>query len=238
MGYVEDFARDVSYYDPEDKEVKAIINSVNLKDKVLLDAGCGTGRLSFPLAKFAKAVYGVDSDKRMIAYCKKQQKLKNLFFINQKNESFVKKNDFDALLLAWPKWDKRLINAIKNSMRKDTLFIAIINDPSSDASKIYKKFMSKGEIKKWKKIKLEFVEYLHKEFKVLKYYKINASYLFPSKKAAIEDAEWNLITWFIRTKIDKRKRQLIEKTIEPYRKGKKYEIPERVFFLVLKLKGS
>lgn len=93
------------YYDPNQSELKAISKIASLKNKAVLDLCCGNGRLSFPLARKAKQVIGIDSDKKIIKLCKKKllaSKAKNLSFklMNAKKLSFPK-NFFDIVLIAW-----------------------------------------------------------------------------------------------------------------------------------------
>jgi ubiquinone/menaquinone biosynthesis C-methylase UbiE len=49
-------------YDVNENEIEIIDSHIPLNDAVILDIGCGTGRLSFKLAGVAKYVYGVDID--------------------------------------------------------------------------------------------------------------------------------------------------------------------------------
>ena len=48
------------------------VKSLNLsKDDIVLDIGCGVGRLSVPIAKIVKKVYALDISKKMLEYAKK-----------------------------------------------------------------------------------------------------------------------------------------------------------------------
>lgn len=59
-------------------EFKHLVNKVKLKGKVVLDLGCGTGRLSFRFAKKCKKVIGVDFAPAMIEQAKKYKKDNNI----------------------------------------------------------------------------------------------------------------------------------------------------------------
>lgn len=63
--------------------VKQILDPYLPRDVVALDAGCGTGRLTFWLAKFCTAVVGFDLSSGFIELCKEQQerdKVRNASF--------------------------------------------------------------------------------------------------------------------------------------------------------------
>ena len=58
---------------------------------IVLDIGCGTGRLTIPIAKRVKCVYGIDISKEMLKIVKEQAEkegLKNIKLINANFETF------------------------------------------------------------------------------------------------------------------------------------------------------
>ena len=57
------------------------------KDTTVLDACCGTGRLTIPIAQRAKHVYGVDGGKNMLAYCYKNAEAAGLSNVTLKQLS-------------------------------------------------------------------------------------------------------------------------------------------------------
>jgi len=59
-------------------EYSHLKRKINLKNKILLDLGCGTGRLSFQFAKQCKKVVGVDFAESMILQAKNYAKLHNI----------------------------------------------------------------------------------------------------------------------------------------------------------------
>jgi len=70
-----------SHEDPKNKIVKEFYKLANFKSKIILDAGCGTGRHTFQYAKIAKKVYALDLSKEQIAFIKnkiKKTKTKNI----------------------------------------------------------------------------------------------------------------------------------------------------------------
>jgi len=63
-------------------ERKSILNALNIqKDDIVLDAGCGTGRLSIEIAKKCKKIYALDFSQKSIDILNKKindQKIKNI----------------------------------------------------------------------------------------------------------------------------------------------------------------
>jgi len=48
------------FVDPEGVSAREILNFVDLRDKRLLEIGCGRGRLTIPLAKIASHITAID----------------------------------------------------------------------------------------------------------------------------------------------------------------------------------
>ena len=65
-------------YDPKNLELKYLFQLVTIKGKNVLEIGCGNGRFTRILGKYAKSVVGIDNDKRMIESAKKLTKTKNI----------------------------------------------------------------------------------------------------------------------------------------------------------------
>jgi len=91
------------YYDPENIEVKTIEKEVDIKNKKILEIGCGTGRITRQIAKKAKEVIAIDHNKEIIKYCKKKyKKLKNVNFLYEDIEKLkIKSQDFDIIISGW-----------------------------------------------------------------------------------------------------------------------------------------
>ncbi|HHS13285.1 MAG TPA: class I SAM-dependent methyltransferase [bacterium] len=66
-----------------------------VKDKIVIDAGCGTGYGCDILAKKAQSVYGVDYDSQAIAYCKKNYAAPNITFVEMDANSLDLAQRFD-----------------------------------------------------------------------------------------------------------------------------------------------
>lgn len=52
--------------DPYNIELKKILDCYNFKDKTILEIGCGNGRLTKKLAKYAKKIYALEPDRKKL----------------------------------------------------------------------------------------------------------------------------------------------------------------------------
>jgi len=73
----------------------------DIRNKRILDIGCGTGDLANELAKKSKYVLGIDSSKKWISYCKKNHQRENLEFKNQSAQDInkIRSASFDVIVI-------------------------------------------------------------------------------------------------------------------------------------------
>lgn len=129
-------------------EAKIVLNFMgNVKNKIILDVGCGTGYYSrLIINKKAKKVYAIDSSKQML----KNIKTKNIIKINQDAEKFRMKKKFEKIVCAGllefvRSAEKVLINIRKYSTKNSELVILC---PSNNIlAKLYKIYHSSNNIK-------------------------------------------------------------------------------------------
>jgi len=230
--YLKMFIEDCKYYDLENIEAKTILNNINFKGKLVLDIGAGIGNLSFPLSKYAKKVIALDKDWRLGKYYIYHNK-KNLKFINQSAERYIKDKKFDVILLAWPTLDYKLINLIKKSMHKDSLFVFITCSDKSDYETVIDKIESSRDFNKDMQNKKKFINILPKKFKVILNKKITTSYCFPNEAIAFRVIKNSMNLWF-NTKFDKEKEKKLKDIISRHTKDKKIIFEEKIYFYILR----
>ena len=93
-----------SRYDPEGKELAALFRNVDFSRKKVLDIGCGTGRLSFSLARYADSVTGIDNDLQSINICnvkKERLSFDNCSFICSDFLNFSCYELYDVAVFSW-----------------------------------------------------------------------------------------------------------------------------------------
>lgn len=107
------------------------IKEFNLRQTdIVLDIGCGTGRLTIPIAKRVKYVYGIDISKEMLKIAKEQAEkegLKNIKLINANFETFdvnrIKKADVSVSYNSLCVYDIKNTLIKINSITKRDVFI-------------------------------------------------------------------------------------------------------------------
>lgn len=115
------------------KCIDLIENVCELKNKIILDFGCGDGALAYLLWKKGAKVYGVDNSEIAIDYAiEKHKKIKtNCYFLLANYEIPFKENYFDFVIctdvIEHVLEPFRLLSEIKRVMKKDGY--AIISTP-------------------------------------------------------------------------------------------------------------
>jgi len=126
-----------------------------VKNKTILDIGCGGGRNSIPIAKMGAKVTGIDISSQMLDFARKNAKknkcTKNTIFINSSAwDTGLPSNSFDKILLLGilehlpEEYRKLTIKEAKRLLKKNGLLYIVINNKNS--------FFLKS-VQKWKKPK-------------------------------------------------------------------------------------
>lgn len=86
--------------DPKKNFIKNIMKAFNLKDKTVLEIGCGKGLVTKQLVKYAKEIIAIDPDKKAIQEAKfKLKNYKNTKFLVGSGENLAfKNNSFDLVV--------------------------------------------------------------------------------------------------------------------------------------------
>ena len=131
------------------KEGLEFTKNINLKNKIIIDAGCGSGTKTIPLAfkTNAKKVIGIDGSKIAVenaTYFKKKLKLKNIDFFNDRMENMKKiliTNKLTGVdmivnyqnLHHVSDW-KGMLKIFHDTLKKNGILIVNIVDPTSGFS--------------------------------------------------------------------------------------------------------
>lgn len=184
------------YYDKEKIEIKSILNNINLSNQEIVDVGAGVGRLSLPLTEYAKKIIALDCNEKLKNYYKniKNPKLK---FICDKAKKYLKNKQFGIFIFAWPPLDKQLVRVIKRSMYDKGKLIVFIPKNNSDYESIVEKIeiINKNESVRYSQNKQQFLNFLEREFKVIKKNLIKTKYAYQNKIIAFDKIKENIEFW-------------------------------------------
>lgn len=146
-----------------------------VKDKIVLDAGCGVGYGSFLLSKYgqAKKVIGIDNSQDAIEYAKDKYKLKNISYLVDDVESLTSLKDktFDTIIgfeiIEHLENQKNFLFQIKRLLKDDGVFLV-----SSPNKATYPQGHNPFHIKEF--YPKEFLQFLKKFFPyVMLYFQTN-----------------------------------------------------------------
>src|SRR3989344_1141921 len=183
---VKEWEESLRYSEPEKIEVNTLLNEIDFKNKIVLDVGCGIGRLTIPISKHAKKVIGIDSEKETIDYCNKHKQRKNIKYIHKNILKFGGK-DFDIAILAQPVYDNfdKILDSIKKALKQNGR-LAIIRwiDKGNHYNELLSPFWSKNKplTKDVEIFSKNFTRYLKKKFMTQKVVLINTYDSYPNKE--------------------------------------------------------
>jgi len=95
-----------SHYEDSDNEIFNFIkDEFDLRNKIVLDLGAGTGRFSLLFSQLAKKVFAVESSSKMLEILKrkiKDKEVKNIYPINKDVENLeLPDNSIDIIFSSW-----------------------------------------------------------------------------------------------------------------------------------------
>ncbi len=127
------------YYDMfkvDDADIEFYKNYIKSNTQVL-DLGCGSGRVSFPLSDIAGSVYGVDSSKEMISAARNKGCNDNLFLIESNISTLNLDQEFDLIIAPFRVFqeidvclENDFFQVIEKHLKTDGICILNVYDPS------------------------------------------------------------------------------------------------------------
>ncbi len=122
------------YFDPNEIEIKSILDIIDFRSKIVLDVGSGTGRLAIPISRIANKVCAIEPQEEMIQYTKEKidkSDVKNKIEVKKASvENIPYPNDyFDVIICAWVvghfKDFKRSFSEIKRVLKNGGVLLII-----------------------------------------------------------------------------------------------------------------
>lgn len=140
----------INAHPPLEKKGLEFTKNLDLKDKIIVDAGCGSGTKSIRLAVLGKAkkVIGIDGSKKAIEnakYFSKELNLKNIIFINDQMENMqkaLKSKKIDGKINIIVNYQnlhhvtnwREMLKTFHGLLQKNGILICNIADPTSGFS--------------------------------------------------------------------------------------------------------
>jgi len=180
-------------YDPENIELKKMLQLVNISNKKILEIGCGIGRVTTQIAKITKEVYAIDVDEEVLKVAKRKSlklKLKNIKF-DKVSADKIKYPDkfFDVVLCPWSihhisKKDKTF-RQIKRVLKRNGYLVIIEASSKNDYTELSN--LIKTKEKRRIENRASFIFRLAKKhFQLIKKIHFVSYYLISSKKKTLD----------------------------------------------------
>ncbi len=188
---VKEWEDSLKYSDPEKIELKTILKEVSFNDKIILDVGCGIGRLTIPISNYAKKVVGIDSEKATIEYCNRYKKRKNIKYLHEDILGFGGRG-FDIAILAQPvyeNFDKMLASIHKTLKENGKLVIIKWIDKGNQYNELLSPFWKKNK-KLTKSVGIftkDFTRFIKKNFNIKSIKLIKTYDSYPNKETLMQN---------------------------------------------------
>ncbi|UCC27802.1 MAG: class I SAM-dependent methyltransferase [Candidatus Bathyarchaeota archaeon] len=124
-----------------EEDVRYINRLVNLENKSVLEIGCGTGRITFPLAMKAREIVAIDVNERVIEEASRRNRYENVRFSVGNIESVRLGSKFDVILSTWMGYMylndmPKAIQNISNHLEDDGVFLLLCGYYDDEYTKI------------------------------------------------------------------------------------------------------
>jgi SAM-dependent methyltransferase len=120
-----------------ERDIRDITELVDIKDKSILELGCGTGRITFALADRVQELTAIDIDAKAIRNAQQRNVHENVTFLVEDMEDFDLGRKYDLILSVGVGYMylRDLPNAVKNisqHLEDDGISLLICSSPNSE----------------------------------------------------------------------------------------------------------
>ncbi|MBX7151371.1 methyltransferase domain-containing protein [bacterium] len=155
-------------------KIQELSNDVSIKDKAILDLGCGSGMISFYFAQSDARVTGIDVSEDMIGEARllfSQNNMNATFAVGDATALNFPDATFDLItcisVLEWIENDEKALREISRVLKKDGILILSVPNKSSLLRWFEKlsAIMRKSLLRLSKTIKPSYLEYQHHQYR-------------------------------------------------------------------------
>ncbi|MHA2065223.1 MAG: class I SAM-dependent methyltransferase [Candidatus Thorarchaeota archaeon] len=124
-----------------EEDVQHITRLVSMEARTVLEIGCGTGRITFPLAEEASKIIAIDIDASAIEEAQKRNLFENVTFLVENIEDTRLGSTFDVILSTWMGYMYlnnilKAIANISNHLKDDGVFLLCSGSPEDEYNQI------------------------------------------------------------------------------------------------------
>ena len=124
-----------------EEDIRNITRLVDIENKLILELGCGTGRISFAIAEKVHELISIDIDTKAIEEASQKNTHENVTFLVENIENFNLGRKFDLILSIGVGYMylKDIPNAVKNishHLKEEGLFLLLCSSPEDEYQRI------------------------------------------------------------------------------------------------------
>ncbi len=120
-----------------ERNIRTIMSLIDIEDKSILELGCGTGRITFSIAKIVRELVAVDIDTKAIEDAQQSNQFENVTFLVENIEAFDLGMQFDVILSIGVGYMylndiPGAIRSISHHLKDDGVFLSICSCPEDE----------------------------------------------------------------------------------------------------------
>lgn len=186
------------YYDPKELELDLLKKKIDFNNKVILEIGCGTGRLSFRIIPYVKELIGIDIEEKAINIC--DEKKQNSPYYNRAQFLVLDANCmnfpdsyFDIVMFSWSIYlisnKEEILKSVKNKLKQDGL-VVVLQPIGGEYEGTLLQFYTKSNLSQFAAHSLESLRLLKNIFGNCTEDILETRFIFPNIDKAIEMTEF------------------------------------------------
>jgi SAM-dependent methyltransferase len=124
-----------------EEDAQHALRLATIEDRSVLEIGCGTGRITFPMAEKAGEIIAIDIDASAIDEARKRNRFENVTFLVENIETTQLGRKFDVILSTWLGYmflndiPKAIAN-ISYHLKEDGIFLLFSSSPEDEYNRI------------------------------------------------------------------------------------------------------